>query len=749
MKRLFRVAILLFIPCLCWGSITSQVDKTGPFLISGLPQTIPVGFVFQQGSDLLVLDTGPTGTPYDPAHVLVLSSDYTVTGGGYNGANQMQTGSVVVVGTGGQAVAVNDYIVIMRAVPINQTVSFTPSGPNTMALIEQALDKTATLSQQVNELGSRALQLENFEFPNSSGPQPILNKVARAGAVLGFDSNSNPIYVPVPGATTGIPSGGTTGQILTKTSNANYATGWQTGSTGGAQISGTPTNGQVGIWASGTAIGGQTLSTWNPTLTGISLSEAGTSVILNLTDSSANQTFGFAPVGSTLELVDVTRGAVDQSWGPTGQPGFPYFNAAGVLYAGATGLLSSTPGTTTTVLHGNASGAPSYGAVALATDVSGNLAPSHLNSGTSASGSTFWRGDGVWATPSGSGSVTGPMTSTTNGIATYADTSGSILLSPSAVTIASSHIITSDSTDQSGANTGSFQSAGGGYFAKSLLLGTSLTTGAPASGTAAAWKFGIFGTGEEQIDIAGTKYLVPGFTSYTTGDILYAGGSNTLAKLGIGSSGNVLSVSGGVPVWSAAGSGTVSTSGSPANTYLSYFTGSAVISGNSGASEDTSGNVTVNSLTLGSTTGIVGTTTNNNAATGSVGEYIPATLASGSAVTLTAASTSNITSISLTAGDWDVTGSAVFQWNATATYYFWASFSTVNGVSMGSIGNPDNEIQSIQPPGAATANDYGIHIGPTRYSLSGTTTIYLNANSNFLGGTANAVFGNIHARRVR
>jgi hypothetical protein len=51
-------------------------------------------------------------------------------------------------------------------------------------------------------------------------------------------------------------------------------------------------------------------------------------------------------------------------------------------------------------------------------------------------------------------------------------------------------------------------------------------------------------------------------STYTTGDIIYASASNTLAKLPIGTAGQVLSVASGVPSWSSAGGSTILTTDS-------------------------------------------------------------------------------------------------------------------------------------------------------------------------------------------
>jgi len=60
-----------------------------------------------------------------------------------------------------------------------------------------------------------------------------------------------------------------------------------------------------------------------------------------------------------------------------------------------------------------------------------------------------------------------------------------------------------------------------------------------------------------------------------------------------------------------------------------------------------------------------GTTTNDNASAGNVGQYITSSVASPGTSVGTTGSTVNITSILLTAGDWDVHGNVCFNLSGT------------------------------------------------------------------------------------
>lgn len=138
------------------------------------------------------------------------------------------------------------------------------------------------------------------------------------------------------------------------------------------------------------------------------------------------------------------------------------------------------------------------------------------------------------------------------------------------------------------------------------------------------------------------------------------------------------------------------------------------------------------------TIAVKGTGTNDSAAAGYVGEYISSQILFASATSLTTATVKNVTSISLTAGDWDVSGQ-VSVTSSIATQAVSCAISTTSATL------PDFSVYSTI---GATTVSVSMIMSTQRINISSTTTVYLVAEASFSGGTCTAC-GFIGARRAR
>jgi len=569
---------------------------------------------------------------------------------------------------------------------------------------DQSGDFLATLdTAQLMSMMSR------FENAEAAIQGAYLQPVVQTGTIANYNLDGSPTLGGVAygtGPALAVSAAGSSGQVLTSAGAA--APTWATPTTGTvSSVSVVSANGLAGTVATATTTPAITLST---TITGL-LKGNGTAI------SAAVSGTDYAPAtsGSSILYGNAAGGFSNVTIGS----GVSF--AAGTLSAtGSGGTVTSVTGTAPVVSSGGTT--PAISMAAATASVNGYL--------TSTDWTTF--------NNKGSGTVTSVAALT---LGTTGTDLSSTVATGTTTPVITLQVPTASATNRgalSAADWTTFNNKGSGSVTSVSFTGGIVTVATPTTTPA--------------LTVAGTSGGIPYFSSASAwassaalaaGALVLGGGAGATPATTATGTGVVtaLGVSTGTAGAFVVNGGAL---GTPFSGTVTNLTGTASINinGTVGATTAADGKFTTLSssgaYTPNQTAGIVGTTTNNSAQAGSFGEYVDSSV---TAATVNTAKT-NVTTISLTAGDWDV--SAVVE--------------TTNGGVNAYIGCSISQTSAAFGP--AEGKDYvwgGLNVSAgigfssiprLRVSLSATTTIYLVSQvptANITSGVA----GYISARRMR